>query len=145
MTLESAEKFDADRSAIEAAERFKESRKVAIQNIQQAKKSGVVVGFKLLLSGDECDVCQRNKDRFFPIATSSVEMLPPYEKCEYEWGCSGTFVEVLVSDFAPVPKKRKGCLGTVLVLISFVLSATGFGIYSTCMHRSRSGQLEFPR
>src|ERR1035441_6360380 len=79
MTSESAEKFDTERTKKEAAERFREGREIAVQNFQNAKDSGVVVGFKLLLSGDECGVCQKNGNRIFPIAACTVQMLPPYE------------------------------------------------------------------
>jgi hypothetical protein len=145
MVPESADKFDVDKKAKEVNERFREGRKNTIRSLQQDKKSGVVVGYRLLLSGDECGVCEKNKDGFFPIATCTPEMLPPYENCEDQSGCSGCFVQVLISDPAPVLSKRKGCLGAVLVLIAFMLSATGLGIYSTCMHRSMSGQPERPR
>jgi hypothetical protein len=144
MTPDLAEKFDTARKVQDAAERFREGRNIAIQNIQQAKSSGVVVGFRLLLSGDECDVCQKNKNRFFAVATCTSEMLPPYQDCEYENGCSGTFVEVLYTDAAMDFKARvgtdrqsaksnpkgRGCLGAVLSLafITFVLSVADLAI-----------------
>jgi hypothetical protein len=139
LTPESAEKFDAELTAREARERFREGRERATEAIKQAKKSGVVVGFKLLLSGDECNVCQKNANRVFPVSTCAPEMLPPYEQCESDGGCSGCFVEVLDSDSESPqgkrrlpssgrshggPSARKGCLGSIIGLALICLFFT---------------------
>ena len=108
LTPAQAEKVDVDKTAQRAAERLARVSQITIDNVNQARDSGVVAGFKLLLSGDECRVCRKNKKQMFPIATCTPEMLPPYEDCEYDDGCSGTFVSILHSRYSSVGRREEG-------------------------------------
>jgi hypothetical protein len=143
MTPDSAEKFDAEKKAQEAIERFQEGRRIAVEAIKNAKNSQVVVGFKLYLSGYECDVCRTKKYRVFPVESCTPDMLPPYEDCEYENGCSGCLIEVLDSDNVPGLRLRKPTivqqptnvdsegrryLGAALVIALFVVIVCGTGL-----------------
>jgi len=133
LTPEAAEEFDSqlvaireDRRSKVRQERFREGRKCAIRDIRQAKKSGVVIGFKPLVSENDCDICQKVRDRFFPIDTCTPEMLPPYKDCELVGGCRATFVPVLNSEYETFrhslrQPSRKGCLGLILLLILVAL------------------------
>jgi len=136
LTPEGAEKFDSEReekrrerTLTEAKQRFREGRKNAAQEIRQARQSGVVVGFRPLVSEDACRICQEVRKSFFPIGKCKSEMLPPYENCEFEDGCRETFTQVLDTDFDPTtPSKRKsrpkqGCLGVVVVVCILSLIA----------------------
>src|SRR5208337_4795176 len=106
LTPESAAEFDSQleesrekRRSKVRQERFREGRKNAIREIREAKKSGVVSGFKPLVTEHDCDICQKVRDRFFPIDTCTPEMLPPYKNCELEDGCRATFVSVPSSEY----------------------------------------------
>jgi hypothetical protein len=146
LTPEAAEALDAKLIAAEARERFREGRQKAVREIRQARQSGVVTGFKLLVSANDCDVCQAVRDRFFPVETCTPEMLPPYENCKLQDGCRATFTctlaqqyEDLLAKYPPGsrfeekglgPKSKTGCLGVaiaVFVLISIALWTVAAG------------------
>jgi len=131
LTPESAAEFDSQleesrekRRSKVRQEKFREGRKNAIREIREAKKSGVVSGFKPLVTENDCDICQKVRDRVFPIDSCTPEMLPPYEDCELEDGCRATFNCVLSSEYETLRSSqkrpsKKGCLGSIL-LLSFV-------------------------
>jgi hypothetical protein len=122
--------------AAETKQRFREGRQRAAREIREAQNSGVVTGFRLLVSANDCDVCQAAQHKFFPVETCTAEMLPPYENCKIPEGCRATFTGVLgreykdllakyppgtASDSQPeVPSKPKlGCSGATVAVCVF--------------------------
>ena len=133
LTPESAEAFDADlgaerkqRKAKEARERFQQGRRSAIAAIKVAKQSGVVIGFKPVVSDDACEVCLFVRGRFFPIEKCTGEMLPPYENCQLEGGCESTFSEVLDTDIRDSARLRRQQESRVRVRKSLRIKPLGF-------------------
>jgi hypothetical protein len=133
LTPEVAEKLDEKLTVQKAKQRFREGRQNTAREIKQARQSGVVAGFKPLVSANDCDICQAVRDKFFPVATCTPEMLPPYENCEIPEGCRATFTctlsqeseELLAkttpgkafdSDSTATPKSKQGCLGIFLAV-----------------------------
>jgi hypothetical protein len=136
LTPEAAEKLDNELAAMEATKRLREGRQKAAREIREARKSGVVTGFKPLVSANDCDVCQAASNRFFPVATYTPEMLPPYENCEFPDGCRATFTctmsqeyEDLLTknppgtflDFGPTESSKPGCLNALVAVCPFVI------------------------
>jgi hypothetical protein len=136
LTPEAAETLDNELTAMEAKKRLREGRQKAAREIREARKSGVVTGFTPLVSGNDCDVCQAASDRFFPIATCTPEMLPPYENCELPEGCRATFTcrlsqeyEYLLAknppktllDSGPTKSSKPGCLTALVAVCAFVV------------------------
>jgi hypothetical protein len=136
LTPKGAEEFDArasadrDKREVEKKiERFREGRQRTREAIREAKKSGVVVGFKPLISEDACKVCRAVRGKFIPLSECSPESLPPYEDCEFEGECESTFVEVLDIDRPRGSRKKStqqagggkqtkaGCLGVMLMVV----------------------------
>ena len=92
--------------ARERVTKFKEGRLRAENEIRQAKRSGVVAGFTLLVSADDCAVCQAVQGKVFPVGRCTAEDLPPYENCELEGGCRATFTAVLKPEYGGPLVKR---------------------------------------
>ena len=127
LTPAAAEKFDAKLTVKEAKQRLREGRQNAAKEIREARKSGVVAGFRPLVSDDDCSVCQAVRDKFFPVENCTPEMLPPYENCEYEDGCRATFICDLTDLNPPAtPRRNRGCLGVVAVCV-FISIAVWMG------------------
>lgn len=85
----------AENKARRRAERYREGRARAEHDVADARRSGVVTGFKMLVSANDCRTCRRLKDKVFPVATCKPEMLPPFAECELEEGCRATTIAVL--------------------------------------------------
>jgi len=106
------------------------------RNIRQAQDSGVVVAFKLLVTENDCDVCQARREMVIPANACLPEMLPPYEDCKLEDGCRASFTCVLSRKYenllAAYPPgstieespDRPGCLGVLLAIVS-ILTRSG--------------------
>jgi hypothetical protein len=144
LTPEAAEELDAKLAAAEAKRRFHEGRQKVAREIREARKTGVVTGFKPLVTANDCNICQAVRDKFFPIATCTPEMLPPYENCEIPEGCRATVTSALSQEYedlflmtspgtvhdsavAASPRSKRGCLGilsAVCALISIIVWAT---------------------
>ncbi|MGD9617134.1 MAG: hypothetical protein AB7W06_17300 [Alphaproteobacteria bacterium] len=122
---------DAQAEAIEAEEarrlrksRFREGRAQVVEELREARKSGVVAGFKPLVGDDACRLCLEARDRYFPLADCTVDMLPPYAECECEYGCESTITEVLKSEYDGGLSARKpnaahgaGCLSAAFLAV----------------------------
>jgi hypothetical protein len=137
LTPEAAEEQDAKITAAEAKQRFREGRQRVADEIREAKKSGVVAGFKPLVSANDCRTCKAVRNKFFPIATCTPEMLPPYENCEIPEGCRATFTTTLLQEYekllsktsprairnsgvAASSKSKSGCLSALAALCALI-------------------------
>jgi hypothetical protein len=132
-TESQADAFDEEKERIatakrkaRAAEWFRERRAQAKADIRDSRESGVVSGFRLLVSANDCDVCQARYDQVFPIRTCTAEQLPPYRDCEYEDGCRASYLHVLDDEGrrpAKTPPRKRTFLGFVFFLFktAFVL------------------------
>jgi hypothetical protein len=135
LTETQAATFDAEAGAVAAGKRkarggdwFREHRGYTARDLKQAKASrGTVTGIGLLVSEDDCRVCQAARDRVFPVQTCTVEMLPPYRDCEYEEGCRATTRMVLSPEYAALGRTGKragglaGCVMLALILGGIII------------------------
>jgi hypothetical protein len=140
LTEQAAEKLDKELAAKEAKQRLVDGRKRAATEIREAKKSDVIVGFKPLVSAEDCSVCQAANDKFFPLATCTPEMLPPYGNCEIPEGCRATFVSVLSQEYEEIlakypphtdaglnrqPSVKTGCLSALIFVCALMTLIIG--------------------
>lgn len=93
------------RKAEKRDDRFHWARGLVADQLREAKASGVVVGMKLLVSSDACRVCMKVRSKVFPIATCTIDMLPPYRDCLIEDGCDSSVVEILSPEYGG-PRRR---------------------------------------
>jgi hypothetical protein len=135
---ESERAASAKRKAI-AVERYREGKASTASDLKQAKASGVVSGVRVLVSTNDCRVCQAVRDRVFPIKSCTPKMLPPYENCEIEDGCRASLTMVVAPEYSgrPRPKKRSatssgGLVGCVMVasiaIGAFVVIRVCYGV-----------------
>jgi hypothetical protein len=119
------------KKARQREERFREARRMTADQLRQTKRSGVVAAIKPLVSGDACRLCLAVRRKTFPIDQCTVEMLPPYEDCEFEEGCESSIEEVLTPKYGGPPRgnrrntgkavtKQGGCLGVALMIVMLV-------------------------
>jgi len=99
LTPKAAEEYDGKAAVAQAKALFRERRQNSARAFRQARESGVVTGFKVLASANDCDVCQSLQGKVFPLGSCTLEMLPPYTNCEYEDGCRATFTCVLQDEY----------------------------------------------
>lgn len=115
---------------------FKASRKYAAEQLSQAKRSGFITAFRLVVEDDACRFCQARKGLLIPVKGCKAEDLPPYRDCEHESGCDSFFSDVFDDEWPPkrAAKKSSGCLGVILSIIVF--SVVFIGVYQAVWRHS---------
>ena len=90
-------------------DRLRQFRQTIREQLAQAKRSEVVAGMQVLVSGDACDICMKARKTVFPIETCTLDMLPPYSNCEYEDGCHSCVIEIMRPEYGgpSIPGGRK--------------------------------------
>lgn len=130
LTEGQAEAFDAEVESIadakrmaRAAERYREGRAFTARDLKQARASrDVVSGIRVMVSENDCRVCQTIAGTVFSVESCTLDMLPPYRNCELEDGCRACITMELAPEYTGKtrPSKRAasksaGLAGCVMV------------------------------
>jgi hypothetical protein len=147
LTEGQAETFDAELDAIasgkrmaRATERYREARASTAGNLKQARASrDIVSGISVMVSENDCRVCQAVSGIIFPVESCTLDMLPPYRNCEIEEGCRACITVVLKPEYSGQhqPAKRTaaksgglaGCVMVASILIgALVVLCVCYGV-----------------
>jgi hypothetical protein len=114
-----------------ATERYREGRASTARDLKQARSSGVVSGVRLLVSENDCRVCQALKAIVFPLKSCTLDMLPPYRNCDFEEGCRASITMVIAQEYSGKPRPKKlaatkpggpaGCVMVASILIGTIV------------------------
>jgi hypothetical protein len=100
--------------------------------LKQAKASrDIISGIRVMVSENDCRVCQAVAGIAFPVESCTLDMLPPYRNCELEDGCRACITMEIAPEYAGKarPIKRTsaksggvaGCLMAASIFIGFFL------------------------
>jgi hypothetical protein len=108
--------------------------------LKQAKASrDVISGICVMVSENDCQVCQAVQGVVFPVESCTLDMLPPYRDCELEDGCRAAITTILKPEAsgrrrsakpaASKPGGLAGCMMIVSILIgAFVVIRVCYGV-----------------